>query len=129
MGKPVKIVDLAFDLIKISGLKPYIKDVGETNSQVEGDIAVEITGLRPGEKLYEELSYSDNLTKTVHPKIMASPEILHSQIEIDALLSNLKDAIQQSNYDEIFKIFQNISSDLSVDNETTDILYNHKIKE
>ena len=106
-----------------------MKDVGETNSQVEGDIAVEITGLRPGEKLYEELSYSDNLTKTVHPKILASPEILHSQIEIDALLSNLKYAIEQSNYDEIFKIFQNISSDLSVDNETTDILYNHKIKE
>lgn len=128
MGKPVKIMDLCFNLIKLSGLKPYMKDDGKTEGKVEGDIAVEIIGLRPGEKLYEELSYSDKLTKTVHPKIMTSPEIPLSKIEIDALLSNLKDAIQKSNYDEIFKTFQNITSGLSVDNESTDILYNHKIK-
>lgn len=128
MGKPVKIMDLCFNLIKLSGLKPYMKDDGKTEGKVEGDIAVEIIGLRPGEKLYEELSYSDKLTKTVHPKIMTSPEIPLSKIEIDALLSNLKDAIQKSNYDEIFRTFQNITSGLSVDNESTDILYNHKIK-
>jgi FlaA1/EpsC-like NDP-sugar epimerase len=58
MGKPVKIVDLAHDLIKFSGLRP-----GQ-------DIAIEYIGLRPGEKLYEELlTAEEGLTKTVYEKI------------------------------------------------------------
>ena len=58
MGKPVKIVDLARDLIRLSGYKP------------DEDIAIEFSGIRPGEKLFEELSFdSENATKTRHPKI------------------------------------------------------------
>jgi FlaA1/EpsC-like NDP-sugar epimerase len=59
MGQPVKIVDLARQLIELSGLTP------------EDDIDIEFIGLRPGEKLFEELSYQgENFTKTNHPKIM-----------------------------------------------------------
>jgi FlaA1/EpsC-like NDP-sugar epimerase len=59
MGKPVKIVDLASQLIELSGFAP-----GQ-------DIRIEFTGLRPGEKLFEELSYKgENITSTPHPKIM-----------------------------------------------------------
>jgi FlaA1/EpsC-like NDP-sugar epimerase len=59
MGKPVKIVDLAKQLIELSGLRP------------SEDIEIEFVGLRPGEKLFEELSYlGENITKTDHPKIM-----------------------------------------------------------
>jgi FlaA1/EpsC-like NDP-sugar epimerase len=59
MGDPVKIVDLARQLIELSGLKP------------EDDIEIKFVGLRPGEKLYEELSYTgENITATDHPKIM-----------------------------------------------------------
>ncbi|HEY4240987.1 MAG TPA: nucleoside-diphosphate sugar epimerase/dehydratase [Kofleriaceae bacterium] len=58
MGEPVKIIDLARDLITLSGLRPH------------DDIAIEITGLRPGEKLFEELSTSaEAADKTKHPKI------------------------------------------------------------
>jgi FlaA1/EpsC-like NDP-sugar epimerase len=58
MGEPVKIVDLARDVITLSGLRPGV------------DIDIEITGLRPGEKLFEELSVHDeNADKTRHPKI------------------------------------------------------------
>ena len=58
MGKPVRIYDLAENLIRLSGLKP------------NKDIEIKVTGLRPGEKLYEELLINnDNLTKTSHKKI------------------------------------------------------------
>jgi FlaA1/EpsC-like NDP-sugar epimerase len=59
MGQPVKIVDLARQLIELSGLRP------------DEDIEIEFVGLRPGEKLFEELSYKgENITTTNHPKIM-----------------------------------------------------------
>ena len=58
MGEPVRIVDLAYDLIKLSGLVPH------------DDIEVRFTGIRPGEKLFEELSVADEQAdKTAHPKI------------------------------------------------------------
>src|ERR1041384_5323029 len=59
MGKPVKIVDLARQLIRLSGFTPDV------------DIRIEFTGLRPGEKLFEELSYEgEHIAATCHPKIM-----------------------------------------------------------
>ena len=68
MGQSVKIMDLARRMIELSGLK--VKD--EQNS--DGDIAIEITGLRPGEKLYEELLIGDNPSPTSHPQIMKAQE-------------------------------------------------------
>ncbi|MFP8780595.1 polysaccharide biosynthesis protein [Hydrogenophaga sp. RWCD_12] len=68
MGDPVKILDLATRMIELSGL--CVKD--ETNP--EGDIAIEITGLRPGEKLFEELLIGNNPRPTSHPRIMKAHE-------------------------------------------------------
>lgn len=66
MGDPVKIVDLACRMIELSGLS--VRD----DANPEGDIAIEIVGLRPAEKLYEELLIGDNPQSTAHPRIMTA---------------------------------------------------------
>lgn len=68
MGEPVKIMDLARDMIVLSGMT--VRDA----EHPQGDIAVQITGLRPGEKLYEELLIGDNPQPTEHPRIMKAQE-------------------------------------------------------
>ncbi|WGV15428.1 polysaccharide biosynthesis protein [Fuscovulum ytuae] len=70
MGQPVRILDLAMQMASLSGLRPYMEeDEGE-----DGDIAIRFTGLRPGEKLYEELLISADARPTAHPKIMSAHE-------------------------------------------------------
>jgi FlaA1/EpsC-like NDP-sugar epimerase len=68
MGEPVRIYDLATHMIKLSGL-----DVRDENNP-DGDIEIKVTGLRPGEKLYEELLIGDNVSDTTHPRIMRAEE-------------------------------------------------------
>jgi len=68
MGEPVKIIDLARRLVALSGLQ--VRDA----QQPEGDIEIAFVGLRPGEKLYEELLIGDNPTPTSHPRIMKAHE-------------------------------------------------------
>ena len=68
MGEPVKIMDLARRMVQLSGLS--VRDAACPN----GDIEIAITGLRPGEKLYEELLIGDNPERTVHPRIMKAQE-------------------------------------------------------
>ena len=76
MGEPVKIVDLAKQMIRLSGFYPV-------DDQGTGDIAIQFTGLRPGEKLYEELLIdADNVEKTDHERILKSFEVFYSFAEV-----------------------------------------------
>ncbi|WP_096697329.1 nucleoside-diphosphate sugar epimerase/dehydratase [Polaromonas sp. AER18D-145] len=68
MGEPVKIIDLARRMVKLSGFTV------QEEARPDGDIAIEVTGLRPGEKLYEELLIGDNPVPTVHPRILKAHE-------------------------------------------------------
>jgi FlaA1/EpsC-like NDP-sugar epimerase len=68
MGESVKIIDLAYKMVELSGLTVLDED------HPDGDIEVKVTGLRPGEKLYEELLIGDNPISTVHPRIMKAHE-------------------------------------------------------
>ena len=72
MGESVKIEDLVYKMIKLSGFS--VKD----NKHNDGDIEVKITGLRPGEKLYEELLIGENPQKTNHLKIKNKRSLYHS---------------------------------------------------
>jgi FlaA1/EpsC-like NDP-sugar epimerase len=87
MGQPVKIMDLARRMIELSGLT--VKD----EQDPEGDIEIEITGLRPGEKLYEELLIGDNPTSTAHPRIMKASEEFIAWTELEVKLTSLEMAL------------------------------------
>jgi FlaA1/EpsC-like NDP-sugar epimerase len=84
MGEPVKILDLAQRMVELSGLRV------RSAAQPDGDIEIVVTGLRPGEKLYEELLIGDNPTPTAHPRIMKAHEDCLSWNDLTAQLSTLK---------------------------------------
>jgi FlaA1/EpsC-like NDP-sugar epimerase len=84
MGESVKIMDLARKMIELSGLQVFDAD------NPKGDIAIEVTGLRPGEKLYEELLIGDTPQPTQHPRIMKANEEFLPMAQYLALLDQLK---------------------------------------
>ena len=94
MGESVKIIDLARKMIRLSGLE----EKSETNPH--GDIAIEFTGLRPGEKLYEELLIGDNVEASEHPRILRANEDALSWGSMKQLLDNLDDTCQRFAIDE-----------------------------
>ena len=89
MGEPVKIVDLAKQMIRLSGFKPM-------DEKGLGDIALQFTGLRPGEKLYEELLIeSENVSKTDHERILKSYEHFYFFDQINSVFLQLSDLSEQ----------------------------------
>jgi len=76
MGEPIKIIDLAYKMIHLSGLTPI------DNENPDGDIRIEFTGLRPGEKLYEELLIGTDVIQSEHPRIMQAKESTLSYDEV-----------------------------------------------
>lgn len=95
MGEPVKIMDLARRMIDLSGLN--IRD----EQSPDGDIAIAITGLRPGEKLYEELLIGNNPAPTDHPRIMKAHEEFLPWPALEEELEALRSAVEQGNVDAI----------------------------
>jgi FlaA1/EpsC-like NDP-sugar epimerase len=91
MGDPVRIIDLARRMIELSGLT--LKD--ENNPS--GDITVEVVGLRPGEKLYEELLIGDNPEQTGHSRIMKANEAKLNMQDLTYILEDISFCISQSN--------------------------------
>jgi FlaA1/EpsC-like NDP-sugar epimerase len=89
MGDPVRIADLARQMIELSGLR--VRD--EHNP--DGDIAIHYTGLRPGEKLYEELLISADDHATDHPLIRRANEPMHASRDLPSLIDALCDATSQ----------------------------------
>ncbi|WP_305848902.1 nucleoside-diphosphate sugar epimerase/dehydratase [Polynucleobacter sp. AP-Ainpum-60-G11] len=87
MGEPVRIYDLAVKMIYLSGL--LVRD----ETQPHGDIEIKITGLRPGEKLYEELLIGENPEPTQHPKILKAHEQFLSWNTLELQLEELKLAL------------------------------------
>ena len=93
MGEPVKINELAKSMIQLSGLR--------VDDGTGGDIEIAYTGLRPGEKLYEELLIGENVTKTDHPRIMRSNEPYIEHNKLSEHFETLKLAMKDDEADKI----------------------------
>ncbi|MBF9040367.1 polysaccharide biosynthesis protein [Rhodobacterales bacterium LSUCC0387] len=91
MGDPIKIIDLAKTMVRLQGFDPYI--VGDETPRPKG-LPIEITGLRPGEKLYEELLVDERSTSTQHPRIMVEdPEHYKNANNALSEIADLEEAI------------------------------------
>ncbi len=117
MGEPVRIRDLAVKLIRLSGLE--VKD----EHHPHGDIAIETTGLRPGEKLYEELLIGDNVQKTEHERIMTATEIMLPWKELENILSKIDVACHAFNHEAIREVLLEAPTAYSPSSEIVDLLY------
>ena len=91
MGDPIKILDLAYRMIHLSGLKPI------DNNNPDGDIQVKFTGLRPGEKLYEELLIGDDVIQSKHPRIMQAREEKLKMEDILIFIEMIKESRDSQN--------------------------------
>ena len=117
MGEPVLILDLAKKMIRLSGLK--VKD----QINPEGDIEIIFTGLRPGEKLYEELLIGNNVTKTNNSKIMIANEDMLPWSELKLIIDELEEAVNDFNQDKVRQLLIKAVPEFKPQNNIVDILY------
>lgn len=120
MGKPVKIQELAQKMIRLSGLK--VKD----DINPDGDIEIKYTGLRPGEKLYEELLIGDNVTKTENPLIMRAKEEMITWDELKISLDKLQNLNEEFDHEKLRQILIKIVPAFSPQSEINDIMHLNK---
>jgi len=126
MGKPIKIRDLVEKMAVLAGLKPIMTDHKNLKND---EIAISVTGLRAGEKLYEELSYDANLKGTNHPRIMITKETVMTIERLNVLLERINSAYNNNNYTELFEVMSSISHTITNIKESEDpfIYLNKKV--
>ncbi len=120
MGEPVKIVELAEKMVHLSGLSI------RSDKNLQGDISIEFTGLRPGEKLYEELLIGDNVVTTPHPMIMSANEDYLPWDVLKARLTELLSAVEQDDYTRVRQLLRETVSGYSPDGEIVDWIYQQR---
>jgi FlaA1/EpsC-like NDP-sugar epimerase len=114
MGQPVKIIDLARRMVELSGLT--VRD----ESYAEGDIEITVTGLRPGEKLYEELLIGDNPKPTQHSRIMKAHEQFLPWSQLEGKLNALSIAMSVNDVPVIRGLLQQLVSGYQPSGEVVD---------
>ncbi len=117
MGQPVKIMDLARRMIELSGLS--VKD----EQNLDGDIEIKITGLRPGEKLYEELLIGDNSESTSHSRIMKAQEEFIPWSELEEKLKALEIALNVNDVGVIRLMMEKLVTGYKPSDEIVDWVY------
>lgn len=120
MGDPVKIYDLAKRMIRLSGLT--VRD----DKNLDGDIAIEVTGLRPGEKLYEELLIGDSVQGTSHPRIMTANEVMLPWQELSLLLKELDQACHDFDHERIRRLLLQAPAAFHPTDDICDLVWQQK---
>ena len=127
MGKPVKIMELAVSMVKLHGMTPYVIDHLDQISPDKGDIPICVTGLRKGEKLYEELLISGNPQPSRHPRIMVATEASIPSEALMKVLDRLLYACSTFNLPEIVAILHELPLDYAPQSTgTSDLLWSEK---
>ncbi|WP_417587085.1 polysaccharide biosynthesis protein [Pararhodobacter oceanensis] len=111
MGEPVKILDLAMSMVRLHGLTPYIAEHPDQIAPEKGDIPVCVTGLRKGEKLFEELLIGNDPAPTRHPRIMTANEVSLPMAELTAVLERLFAACERFDVPAILAILHELPLD------------------
>lgn len=125
MGKPVKIYDLAAKMIKLSGFT-----IKNQINNPDGDIEIKIIGLRPGEKLYEELLIGNNPSPTSHKKIKKAKEAFIPWKELEPIINKLNQAVSSYDLATVIKILSNPVLEYTPSKNIEDLIYcyNSKLK-
>ena len=118
MGEPIKIYDLAVKMIALTGFstKNFLNKTG--------DIEIKITGLRPGEKLYEELLLSNNPKKTIHPRIFKSDEPFIEFNILNKEIDSLQNSIKNNDIENILETIKKVVTDYSPNSSIVDHTFN-----
>ncbi|MBU2415555.1 MAG: polysaccharide biosynthesis protein, partial [Gammaproteobacteria bacterium] len=120
MGEPVKIVDLAKNLIRLSGLEV------KSDANPNGDIEIQFTGLRPGEKLFEELLIGDNVKETQHKRIMTANERFLSLPDFVQTMEQLDKACHDFDHEKVREILITAPTDFQPTDGIGDLVWNAK---
>lgn len=123
MGESVKITDLACNLIQLSGLEV------KSEANPHGDIEIQFSGLRPGEKLYEELLIGDNVKQTAHERIMTAHEVHLPLKEYELLLNDLDFACHSMDHENIRTLLLSAPTDFNPTDGIGDLVWNHNQSE
>lgn len=117
MGSPVRIYDLARQMISLSGLSQ------KTAENPDGDIEIRFTGLRPGEKMFEELCHGGETVSTQHPRISKVQACFLPWSELDKKISKLRDAVEENDIGLIHEILGSMVEGYSTDGIISDLFH------
>jgi FlaA1/EpsC-like NDP-sugar epimerase len=120
MGESVKINDLAIKMVHLSGLEV------KSESNPHGDIEIQCTGLRPGEKLYEELLIGENVEFTSHERIMTANEVMLPLPELNAILEQLNTACHDFDHERIRQLLLSAPTGFSPTDGIGDLVWNSR---
>lgn len=114
MGQPLKILELAKSLVGLSGKVPFVAGEGE------GDVEIQFTGIRPGEKLFEEMLIGDDVYETGHPMIMSAREEFIPMDDLELLLNEAIEVISAGNASRVPEFLHSIVSGYNPGNGSID---------
>ena len=120
MGEPVGIYDLATRMIQLSGL--HVLD----DNNPDGDIEIKCIGLRPGEKLYEELLVGDNTSETDNPLILRAKEAMLDWVTLKPILDQLHEASKNSDQEKVRELLIEIVPDFKPQCDIADLLFSNE---